>query len=349
MKEPKHRRGWTSIWAMVCMLVAAPVWGQQSPSEILAAVVGLRSTIPADARTAPALGTERAGSGVVIDDNGLVLTIGYLILEASSVTVTTKDKVDVEARIIAYDHATGFGLVRADAPLGVSHLEFGDSAQLQEGDPVLAITSTGAEGVTPAKVVDRRDFSGYWEYLLENAIFVSPPHRFFAGSALIGPNSKLVGIGSLIVSDAVTGENTVPGNMFVPIDALKPILQSLVETGRDPRPRRPWVGIFTEEYRGHVFVTRIAPDSPAMAAGIKVDDIILRVGDDPVATMAAFFRAMWGLGNAGVLVPLTVLRGGEVIELNMTSTDRYKWLRLAPERMASAGCSSMVIVIDRYI
>ena len=319
-------------WALLIDTVPA----QQSPEEVIGAIVGLRSIVPMDARTAPTLGTERVGSGVVIDEEGLILTIGYLILEASSVSVSTRSSSNIDAKIVAYDHATGFGLVRATKPLGVTKLEFGNSSDLKVGDPVLAISNGGAQPIVPARVVSRRDFPGYWEYLLEDAIFIAPPHRFFSGSALIGLENRLVGIGSLIVSDAAeTGENSTPGNMFVPIDALKPILKSLVATGRDPNPSRPWIGVYTEEYRGHVFVTRVADDSPALRADVKPNDIILKVGDHRVSDMAAFYRAMWSLGEAGVSVPLLVLRDSETLSITVTSGDRYEWLKVMPRRLTA--------------
>ena len=335
-----RNRAWTVWLTTIVVLFTTPVSAQQSPREILDAVVRLQSTVPLDARTAPTLGTERQGSGVVIDDKGLILTIGYLILEANSVSITTRDGADFEARIVAYDHATGFGLVKVDEPLGVTQLQFGQSESLKVGDPVLAISSGGSEPIVASRVVSRREFAGYWEYLLDNAIFISPPHRFFSGSALIGLKNKLMGIGSLIVSNAAdTSDNTTPGNMFVPIDALKPVLESLVATGRDPQPRRPWIGVYTEQYRGHVFVTRIAEDSPALRAGMMQDDIILQVGETPVSDMSAFFRAMWALGEAGVNVPLLVLRKAETLRITVTSTDRYSWLKLSPNRLTAIQLS----------
>lgn len=324
------------ITGLVLLLFAAgPTAAQQSPEEVLGAVVTLNSVIAPDARTAPTLGMERQGSGVVIDENGLILTIGYLILEAVSVSVTNHEGLSVEAKIVAYDHATGFGLVRATKPLNVAYLEFGDSASLQVDDPVLIISGSGASSVQPATVVSRREFSGYWEYLLDNAIFVSPPHRTFSGSALIDTNSRLVGIGSLIVSNATTEADPRPGNMFVPIDALKPVLKSLVETGRDPRPRRPWIGVYTEEHRGHVFVTRVAEDSPAERGGIRAGDIILTVAGEPVTDMATLYRSMWRLGEAGVEVPIAIVRSGAIKNINLKSTNRYQWLRLDAGRLTA--------------
>ena len=279
----------------------------QSPAQVLGAIVGLRTHIPPDARTSRSLGTERTGSGVAIDDNGLILTIGYLILEADSVRVRTGDGEEVVARTIAYDHATGFGLVRVHGDLGVSKLELSNSSDLDVSDPVMVVSSDGPEGVLPATVVDRREFSGYWEYLLLDAIFVSPPNPLFSGSALIGPDNRLLGIGSLIVNNAIQGEQPQPGNMFVPTYGLKSILDSLMRTGRDPASR----------------------------AGINTDDIILKVGQTPVSTMAGFFRTLWDLGKTGVFVPLTILRNSESISISVASTDRYQWLKLNPGRLTA--------------
>lgn len=327
-------RAWAAIGLLVT-LFSQSVTAQQSPEDIFKAVFGLQATIPADARTAASLGTVRQGSGVVIDNDGLILTIGYLILEANSVTVTTHEGLNIDAVIVAYDSDTGFGLVRSDEPLGIDPLEFGDSDTLQDGDPVYVIGSGGMESIGPARVVSRRTFPGYWEYLLEDAIFTSPPYRFFSGSVLIGRDSTLLGIGSLILQDAAAGDSDVPGNMFVPINALKPILEALVTTGRDPKPRRPWIGVYTQEYRGHVVVTRVAAQSPAMQADIKPNDIILKVAETAVSDMAGFFREMWALGDAGVEVPLVVLRGSDIITITVLSTDRYKWLKFSPQRLTA--------------
>ena len=335
MSRPRCVLTWAALFTLGWFLSGGAAAAQQSPAEVLSAVVGLRSTVSPDARTAPTLGTERAGSGVVIDDNGLVLTIGYLILEASSVTLAAGEGPGVDASIVAYDHATGFGLVRAARPLAAAPMEFGSSAALEAGDPVLAVSEGGVEGVRPVRVVDRRDFAGYWEYLLEDAIFASPPHPFFGGSALVGMNGKLLGIGSLIVPDAIRGENPIAGNMFVPIDALKPILESLITTGRDPAPRRPWIGVYTEEYQGNVFVARVAEQSPARGAGIKPNDMILQVAGTPVTDMAGLFRAMWALGEAGVSIPLTLLRDSEIHDIEVKSMSRYTWLKLASGRVAA--------------
>jgi S1-C subfamily serine protease len=293
----------------------------------LEAVVGVRATVPADARTAGVLGTEREGSGVVIGTDGLVLTIGYLILEAENAEILLPGERTVPAEIVAYDYDTGFGLLRPLAALDIAPLPLGKSADLDEHSEVL-VASFGTVGSTSAAyVVSRRAFAGYWEYLLPDAIFTAPPHHAYGGASLIGPDGRLLGIGSLLVSDAVA-DSRMPGNMFVPIDALRPILADLLERGRSSKSPRPWLGVYAEELRGHVFVNRVAPYGPAAAAGVRTEDIILAVKGKPVTSLADFYREVWALGKAGVEVPLTVLRGAGLADIAVTSADRYDYLKL---------------------
>jgi len=318
--------------ALVLLAAASDVPAQTATERLIeafSAVVSVRAQAPPDARTAGSLGTAREGSGVVIDGNGLVLTIGYLILEAARVDLAVASAETVPAEVVAYDHATGFGLVRALEPLEVNPMRLGVSAELVEGTPVLAAAPGGPTAVRPAIVVSRRELAGYWEYLLEDAIFTAPPHPQFAGAALIGPEGTLLGIGSLLVGDARPGAE-VRGNMFVPIDALKPILGELLVAGRGPGPPRPWLGVYTEEVGGRLVVRRVADEGPAAAAGIERGDVIAALADEPIASQADFYRRLWARGEAGVEVPLTVQRGEQSLELTVVSGDRYQWLRLTP-------------------
>ena len=297
----------------------------------LDAVVGVRAVIPGDARTAEVLGTARAGSGVVIGSDGLVLTIGYLILEAIEAEIVLTGKAGervVPAEIVAYDYDTGFGLLRALGPLAIAPIEFGRSAELVKDNEVLVVGFGHPPPVIGAVVVSRRDFAGYWEYLLPNAIFTAPPHHAFGGAALIGRDGRLLGIGSLVVGDAAEPNVHLPGNMFVPIDALKPIFEELLEHGRSRAPPRPWLGLYSEDLRGRVFVNRVAPGGPAAQAGIAAHDIIVAVGGEPVRDMADFYRKLWALGQAGVAVPLTLLSAEGIKETTVESADRYDFLKL---------------------
>jgi S1-C subfamily serine protease len=292
------------------------------------AIVKVQSRAVPDARTSATLGSEREGTGIVIGEDGLVLTIGYLIIEADEVSLVDQQGRMLPARIVGYDHVTGLGLVRAVAPLGVAPLRFGDSSSLAERDPVMIVNYTGPSDITLAWVVAKRVFTGNWEYLLESAIFTSPPALNWSGAALINKDMKLVGVGSLIVREASTvGETVVPGNMFVPIDALKPVLADLVKTGRPAGAARPWLGVAADEVQGRLIVSRVSPDGPGDLAGIQVGDIILGVGGDGVRTQAEFYRKVWSRGPAGSDIPLRVLQGVDVKELAVHSIDRIEYFR----------------------
>ncbi len=323
----------TAVVSLLTLFAIPPAPAQDTEpkfQEVLSAVVAVHAEVPATARTADRLGTERDGSGALIDDKGLVLTIGYLIMEATRVEIRLAGGRSVPANIVAYDHQSGFGLLRATEALGIRPLKLGDSTAVETSARVLVAGFGGVEVVRPAVVVSRRSFAGWWEYLLEQAIFTSPPYRNFGGAALLGPEGELLGIGSLIVGDAVPGEQPVPGNMFVPIDELKPVLKDLVETGRSRRPERPWLGVYTAEHRGKLFVDRLAAEGPAASAGIEKDDIIVAVGDQSVTALEDFYRKLWSLGGPGVEVELTVLRGAKLMKIRVRSADRQRWLRLNP-------------------
>jgi S1-C subfamily serine protease len=315
------------------LLLVAPASGGQEQAapigvdQLLSAVVGIRARVPADARTAAALGTERTGSGVVIDANGLIVTIGYLILEANRVEVLAGEGRMLPAEILAYDHETGIGLLRTVEPVDVVPMRLGDSSRLGEGDQLLVSGFGGRLAARPAVLVSRREFAGYWEYLLENAIFTAPPYPLFGGAALVDSAGELVGIGSLVVADAHPGDQPLPGNMFVPVNRLKGVLGDLLTAGRSTT-MRPWLGVYLSEVDSLLIVQRLAADGPAAGAGVQPGDIILGVDGQPVKSMADFYRKLWAVGAPGDKVPLTILKGAQMHEVSVTARDRYDWLRL---------------------
>ena len=296
-------------------------------NRLFAAIVKVQTRAVPDARSAATLGQERDGSGIVIGEGNLILTIGYLIVEADEVKVIDSRGRTLPAKIVGYDHATGLGLIRASAALDTRPVPLGDSARLAERDPVMIVNSGGPDDVTLAYVVSRRPFTGSWEYMLDQAIFTSPPTLNWSGAALIDQQGKLIGIGSLIVRDAIGGDHELPGNMFVPIDVLKPVLADMIKTGHRAGPARPWLGVAADEQNGRLFVTRVSPESPAERAGIKAGDIILAVGGDGVRTQAEFYRKIWSRGAAGTDIPLRVLQGIDVKELKVRSIDRVDYFR----------------------
>jgi len=320
--------GQLTVWLIVGTSYAA---AQESATrDVLRALVRIDAEIPSEARTANFLGTERSANGVVIDGNGLVLTIGYIILEAMSATVTDADGQSVPADILAYDYDTGFGLVRAVAPIGATPLRLGDSDSVTATDQVLILGHGGPEAAVGAFVVVRDTFAGYWEYLLERAIFTSPPHPEWAGAALVGSDGRLLGIGSLFIQDTAPDSRALPGNMFVPINLLKPILGDLLENGRAAGEPRPWMGLFTREMGDHVVVVSVIPEGPGATAGVTEGDIITMVSDQEVYDMADLFRKVWALGDAGVDVPLTVQTDSGIRKVVLKSSNRYEYLHLDP-------------------
>ena len=332
VRHPSVVRG-IKVFLLACALIGAgprPASAQSDLIELLSAVVAVEALVPDDARTGAILGDERLGTGIVIDGSGLVVTIGYLILEATDAWVRTGGGQRVPADILAYDHETGFGLLRARAPLDkVVPMTLGDSDALVEGSPAV-IASYGGPGVLqPVMTVSRRDFAGYWEYLLENAIFTSPPYRFFGGAALMSTGGRLVGVGSLIVPDAALEPSPAPGNMFVPVARLKAVLADLIASGRSTGPSRPWLGVYAEESDdGRVVVLSLADEGPALAAGIEPGDIILSAGDVRVHGLADFYRKLWNGRGPGDRVTLVVERDGESRSIDILGGNRYRWLRL---------------------
>jgi S1-C subfamily serine protease len=296
--------------------------------EALNAIPALRAEIPADAYTSQLLGTEREGSGILIDDQGLILTIGYLVVEATAVSLTTLDGRTIPASVVAYDYDSGFGLVRAGEPLPVVPLERGRSAELDVGAPVIIATQGGRAQAISGNVVSKREFAGYWEYLLDEAIFTSPPHPNWGGAALLGVDGRLYGVGSLYVEEALGSQNPLPGNMFVPIDLLEPILADLMTVGRADRASRPWLGMFTTEAQGHMLVAGVAPGGPADRAGIRAGDVLVSVEGRLVAGMGEMYRLIWGAGDAGAEIKLGFMRDGDSFDLVVRSGDRYSYLKL---------------------
>ncbi|MBR0984561.1 S1C family serine protease [Bradyrhizobium liaoningense] len=291
----------------------------------LASVVGLHAIIPPDAFSAETLGTERAGNGVVID-HGLVLTIGYLITEAESVWLHLGDGRVVEGHALGFDSETGFGLVQALGELDVEPLPLGSSAETRIGDRVVVGGAGGRTRSVASQIVAKQEFAGYWEYLLDEAVFTYPAHPNWGGTALLNERGELIGIGSLQLERERDGK-AEHVNMVVPIDLLKPILGDLRKFGRVNKPARPWLGLYSTDIDNRVVVIGISPNGPAARAELKTDDIILAVNGDKVTSQTVFYKKMWALGAAGVDVPLTVYHQGVTFDVTVTSTDRFKLLK----------------------
>jgi S1-C subfamily serine protease len=292
----------------------------------LKAVVTLQAAIPEDAFTADILGTERAGNGVVIRESGLIVTIGYLITEAENVWLTGFDGRVVPAHALAYDQETGFGLVQALGPLDLPALEMGRVSEAKLGDPIVVAGGGRGQSVR-GHIVGKQEFAGYWEYLLDEAVFTAPAHPFWGGAGLIGHDGKLLGVGSLLVQQMTQGGEQQDLNMIVPIDLLPPIIDDLLAYGRVNKPARPWLGVYCGDRDGRIIVANLAEQGPAATAGLRQGDIISAVRDSSVEDLSDFYRKIWACGPAGVEIPIEVVRGGRSTWLRIKTADRNSFLK----------------------
>ncbi len=295
-------------------------------ARALNAVVLVRTEVPEDAFTANLLGTERGGYGIVIRDGGLVLTIGYLITEATRIWLTTNRGDVVAGYPLGYDQATGFGLIQALAKLDAPHLKLGSTRDVNVGDPVFVIGHGGINHALKTRLIGKLEFAGYSEYVLDEALFTAPAHPQWGGAALLDAQGDVIGVGSLLVQQEVKGES-IHVNMFVPADLLTPILEPMLQTGRSPHPPRPWLGMYTQDPDGKLTVGNVSPAGPAERAGVQAGDMVLGVGAERVHGLAELFRAIWKRGAAGVDVPLTLARAGDVLRITVKSMDRHDMLK----------------------
>jgi S1-C subfamily serine protease len=293
----------------------------------MSAVVGLRSQVPEDAFTAQTLGTERAGNGVVIGERGLVLTIGYLVTEAESIWLTPSHGPPVPGHALAYDQETGFGVVQALATLDLPALPIGSSSAAKIGDHVVVAGFGGRQRSVAARIVAKQEFAGYWEYVLDEAIFTAPAHPNWGGTAMIGAAGELLGIGSLQLEQGRDKGSSGHLNMIVPIDLIKPIKDDLLRHGRRNQPPRPWLGMFAAEVEERIVVIGLADRGPAQRSGLRTGDVVLSVAGVQIDGLAGMFRHIWGLGQAGVEVAMHIERDGRTLEQKIISSDRNRFLK----------------------
>jgi S1-C subfamily serine protease len=297
----------------------------------LASVVALRARTPDDAFTAGSLGTEREGSGVVIRPDGLVLTIGYLVTEADEVWITTRSGKVVPGHALAVDFATGFGLVQALGALDLPVLELdggqGSDSGPEVGAQAVLASAGGRASALACSVAARGPFAGYWEYLIDNAIFTAPAHPHWGGAALIGTEGRLLGIASLVMQHQDQRGRRVDLNMVVPVGGAAQVLDEMLTLGRANRPPRPWLGLYAAEQEEGLAIASLAPGGPAEQAGLQAGDKILAVSGNEVGELADLWRAIWDTGAAGAEVPLTLQRGKRRLQVAITSSDRARFLK----------------------
>jgi serine protease Do len=320
--------GLVALSAHAATPAASPQGSIDALTRAMQAVVGVQVSATEGARSAETLGRERNGSGVVIGADGLILTIGYLMLEADAIQITTHDNRVIPARAVAYDLATGFGLLRPLLPLrGIQPAPLGSAGDTPPRSPLIAATGGEDGGMGITQLVGLRPFSGYWEYHIDSALFTSPPLRNHSGAALFNQRGELLGIGSLFVRDALDDRQGVPGNMFVPVDLLRPVLDEMQRTGSTRTSRRPWLGLTSTEQGGRVQIVRVNRDSPAADAGLGAGDVVLAIDGEKVSTLEAFYKKLWARADPEGEVQLTVLHGAEIRQVRIQAVDRMKTMQ----------------------
>ena len=295
--------------------------------KILRAVISVNTHVPEEAMTADLLGTDRKGHGVVIRDDGLIVTIGYLIHEAEHIWIGVDEDTMVPGYAIGYDYDSGLGLVKATLPLNCPSIPIGKSADINTGDPVFIAGSKGIRETIESRVIAKQEFAGRWEYVLDEAIYTAPAHPNWAGAALLDQNGKLCGIGSLLIQDINSDNEDDLANVFVPIDLLTPVIDDLCQYGRRQTPPRPWLGLFVHDDNHQLLISGVYRGCPGDRAGLIPGDIIVSVNGIAPSGLANFFRQVWSLGSAGVGVPLTIMRDGKLHNVVVHSSERNAYLK----------------------
>lgn len=328
-------RLWGACAGVLLALVSHPALAQSAPpadaaarqrlEALRAATVGVEVRVVDDASSARTLGRQREGTGIVIAPQGLVLTIGYLVLEAERIEVVTRDDRRLPAQLVAYDFVNGLGLLRPLFPLaGVEPVRLGSAASLSKGSPLLFITGSAPRQAGAVRLVDARPFTGYWEYHLESALYTSPMVPNHSGAGLFNMAGELVGVGNLAMRDVMPDDtpSVLPGNLFVPVDVLAPVLHELLRTGENPQGKRPWLGVNAAELGGAVRITRVNPNSPAEAGGVRPGHWVVAVDGQPVRTLEAFYKQVWARGLSGEAIRLSVREGNAIRVLELPVRDR---------------------------
>jgi len=286
-------------------------------------IVSVRSIVPSEARTAASLGVEREGNGVAIDEKH-ILTIGYIVIESESIEIGLPDGRRLPAKLVGYDHTTGFGIIKSIVPLKMPSLKLGDSDNIDSEQDLLILPSPNRGAGSIVRSVSRRPFTGWWEYFVENPIYTTPSNGLWAGAPILNNNGEILGIGSLFVSESVPGIFS-PGNMSVPINLLKPILEDLISSGRRKSKIQPYLGISSDDSNNQIIVTRISDGGPAFQAGIRPQDIIVTINGSQVSDLKSFYQKLWKSGEAGITIELSVLRRGTIMNFSVKTVDRLDY------------------------
>jgi S1-C subfamily serine protease len=311
------------IFPVLLLLCASQSYANITKEKIerfYESIVSVRSIVSPEARTAVSLGVEREGNGVAIDENH-ILTIGYIVIESESIEIGLSDGRRLPAKLVGYDHTSGFGIIKSVVPLEMQPLQLGNSDNINSEQDLLILPSSNRGAGSIVRSVSRRPFTGWWEYFVESPIYTTPPNGLWAGAPILNENGEILGIGSLFVSESVPGISS-PGNMSVPINLLKPILEDLKSSGRRKSKTQPYLGISSDDSNDQVIVTRVSKSGPAFEAGIRPQDVIMTINGSQISDLKSFYEKIWKSGEAGVTIELSVLRSGTIMTFDVKTVDR---------------------------
>ena len=299
------------------------------PSQIRrveSAVVGIRVEVPRDRPSAATLGVARWGSGVIFDaEQGYLLTVSYVLLDAARIEVLLRDGRKVPARLVGLDLEVGVGVARLEGRGPWPAAALGDSTAVAAGETTgtVGMSDDGDLVATPSRVLAVRPFAAAWEYMLDRAFIVTPYNAAFGGAALVNAAGSVIGVTSLRLGEAPHV------NLAIPIEKFLPGKDEVLAKGRVASRRpRPWLGLYTVPIDGGgLVVSGLSPVGPARAAGFRRGDVIVRLNGEKVDSQEEFYSKLWQ-GGVEQEIQVVVQRERGFESIVVRPTDRYRIYRL---------------------
>jgi len=290
--------------------------------HLLGAVVNLHAMVPRAHPSSRILGNERMGSGVIVDPSGLVLTVNYVVMGASTVDVGFLKGRRVKAEVVAQDFEVGLALVRVKRQ-GLTAVPLAGGTDLTCGEPVIAVASTGPQErrISGGLVTYLGEFEAYWEYLLEHGIVSSAQNPGFGGGGLFSMTGALLGVVYLPLNEIVRC------SLAIPVDNYREHASELLRYGRVvSRPKRAWLGVFAHALEEGVVVAGVVPDGPGDRSGLQEGDLIVSLNAEEVGNRRDFYLSLWR-HEPGEPLTLEVMRDNKVRRFEVKGGDRAYFFR----------------------
>jgi len=287
--------------------------------RVLPATVHIEARIPETHPSTRILGSERMGSGTIIDAAGLVLTVNYVVLGAEQVKVTMIDQRAYVAEVVRTDFASGLALVRIpEERLTALTLRHTSDVALGEECFVVASVGEGSARIANGAISYLGPFDANWEYVLERAIMTTAMNPGLGGGPLCDPLGRVLGVVSLNLNEIGRFSLAVPSDYY--LDAR----DDFVDGRRPAVGARAWLGLFCYSVKEHVVIQGLLPGGPGEQAGLKAGDVILAIDGEDVGDRRSLYRRLW-THPAGDPVTLKIFRGRETKTVTVASGDVEKF------------------------